>query len=157
MKLSLLAIPLVLLSASPSQEEKQPIIYVKHLVPPRGYPPLARQTRLRGAIVVKLTIASDGKVLGTESTPGDKDTSGFQLLRDDAEKLVKKWTFGCVGCAPNASFEHTMKFNYVLDNEDILPDNWITMELPDEVTMHATPPVIDHGPPPPKKSKKGSN
>ena len=25
-------------------QEKQPIIYVRHLEPPRGYPPLARQT-----------------------------------------------------------------------------------------------------------------
>jgi len=145
------------LKPTPGQDEKHPLIYVKHLMPPRGYPPLARQTRLRGTIVIKLTIASDGTVLEAESAPGDKDTSGFQLLRDDAEKLVKKWTFGCVGCSPNAPFEHTIKFNYVLDTEDILPDNWVTMELPDEVTMHATPSVIDHGDPPAKKSKKGSN
>lgn len=145
------------LKPTPAQDEQHPLIYVKHLVPPRGYPPLARQTRLRGTIVIKLTIASDGTVLEAESIPGDKDTSGFQMLRDDAEKLVKKWTFGCVGCSPNAPFEHTIRFNYVMDTEDILPDNWITIDLPDEVTMHATPPVIDHGPPPPKKSKKGSN
>jgi hypothetical protein len=145
------------LAPTAPQDEKHPLIYVKHLVPPRGYPPLARQTRLRGTIVIKLTINSDGTVLSMDSAPGDKNTTGFQILRDDAEKLVKKWTFGCVGCLPNAPFAHTIKFNFVLDNEDILPDNWITMDLPDEVTMHATPTVIDHGPPPPKKSKKGSN
>jgi hypothetical protein len=145
------------LKPTPAQDQKPRIIYVKHLAPPRGYPPLARQTRLRGTIVIKLTIASNGMVLSTESAPGDKDTTGFQILRDDAEKLVKNWTFGCVGCAPDVPFEHTIRFNYVLDNEDILPDNWITIELPDEVTMHASPPVIDHGGLPPKKSRKGSN
>ena len=154
MKLSLLAIPLVLLSASLPQAEKRPIIYVKHLVPPRGYPPLARQTRLRGTIVITLTIASDGTVLGTQSSPEDKDTTGFQILRDDAERLVKKWTFGCVGCPPNAPFEHTIKFNYRIDNEDVLPDNWILMDLPDQVTIYTGPAMIDHGGPPPKSSKK---
>jgi hypothetical protein len=147
----------MLTPAPQAQDEKQRIIYVKHLVPPHGYPPLARQTRLRGTILIKLTIAADGTVLNRESTPGDKDTTGFQLLRDDAEKLVKKWTFGCVGCPPNAPFEHTIKFNYRLDNEDVLPDNWITMDLPDEVTIYTSPVMIDHGGPPPKKSKKGSN
>jgi outer membrane biosynthesis protein TonB len=141
----------------PPQDEKQRIIYVKHLVPPRGYPPLARQARLRGTIAIKLTIAVDGTVLSTESAPGDKDTTGFQILRDDAEKLVKRWTFGCVGCPPNAPFKHAIKFNYRLDNEDVLPDNWIMMDLPDEVTISTSPVMIDHGGPPPKSSKKGNH
>src|SRR6266436_2187532 len=114
-------------ASTAAQEEKHPLIFVKHLVPPRGYPPLARQTRLRATLVINLTIASDGTVLSTQSAPGDKDATGFQILRDDAEKLVKKWTFGCVECPPNAPFEHTMKFNYRIDNEDVLPDNWVNM------------------------------
>ena len=144
------------LASTAAEDEKRPLIYVKHLVPPRGYPPLARQTRLGGTIVIKLMIASDGTVLSTQSAPGDKDTTGFQLLRDDAEELVKKWTFGCVGCPSNSAFEHTIKFKYWLDNEDILPDNWITMDLPDEVTITASPPVCDHCPLP-KSSKKGNH
>jgi TonB-like protein len=137
--------------------EDRPIIYVKHLEPPLRYPPLARVTRLSGTIVIKLMIAADGTVLSTESTRGDKDTTGFEILRDDAEKLIKKWTFGCVGCPPNAAFEHTIKFKYGLDNEDLLPDNRVVMNLPDEVAIFANPPVIDHGGPPPKKPKRGSN
>jgi hypothetical protein len=139
-----------------TQEAKQPIIYVRHLEPPRGYPPLARQTRLGRTIVIRLTIAADGTVLSTESSPGDRDTTGFPILRSDAEKLVKRWTFGCVGCPSNSPFEHTIKFKYRLDNEDVLPDNWITMDLPDEVTITASPPVCDHCPSP-KSSKKGNH
>ena len=137
-------------------QEKHPIIYVRHLEPPRGYPPLARQTRLSGTIMIRLTIAADGTVLSTESSPGDGDTRGFPILRGDAEKLVKRWTFGCVGCPSNSPFEHTIKFKYRLDNEDVLPDNWITMDLPDEVTITASPPVCDHCPSP-KSSKKGNH
>jgi hypothetical protein len=145
------------LASTAAQDEKHPIIYVKHLVPPRGYPPLARQTQLRGTIVIKLTVAPDGTVFSTQSTPGDKDATGFQILRDDAEKLVKKWTFGCVGCPPNTSFEHAMRFNYQIDHEDVLPDNWLMMDLPDQVTISTSPVMIDHGGPPPKSSKKGSH
>ncbi len=144
------------LASTAAQDEKQPIIYVRHLEPPRGYPSLARQARLAGTIMIRLTIAADGTVLSTESSPGDRDTTGFPILRSDAEKLVRKWTFGCVGCPPNSPFEHTIKFKYWLDSEDILPDNWITMDLPDEVTITASPPVCDHCPLP-KSSKKGTH
>jgi hypothetical protein len=147
-KFSLVAASLVLISAMPAPQQNQPIIiYVKHLVPPRGYPSLARQTRLHGTIAIELTIAADGTFLNAESAPGDNDTIGFPILRDDAEKLVRKWTFGCVGCPPSTPFEHTIRFNYRLDNEDILPDNWVVMNLPDEVTMTASPPECDHCPP----------
>jgi hypothetical protein len=144
------------LASTAAQDEKQPIIYVRHLESPRGYPSLARQARLAGTIMIRLTIAADGTVLSTESSPGDRDTTGFPILRSDAEKLVRKWTFGCVGCPPNSPFEHTIKFKYWLDSEDILPDNWITMDLPDEVTITASPPVCDHCPLP-KSSKKGTH
>ena len=50
-------------ASTAAQEEKQPTIYVKHLEPPLRYPPLARQTRLSGTIVMKLTIGKDGTVL----------------------------------------------------------------------------------------------
>src|SRR5271168_1225176 len=85
-------------ASTATEEEKQPIVYVKHLEPPLHYPPLARQTRMSGTILMKLKIAVDGSVLAVESSPGDSRTVGFVILRDDAEKVVKTWTFGCVGC-----------------------------------------------------------
>jgi len=59
-----------------AEEEKQPIVYVKHLESPVRYPPLARQTRSTGTIVIKLMIGADGTVLKTESSVGDKTRSG---------------------------------------------------------------------------------
>jgi len=144
-------------ASTTAQDEKRPIIYVKHLVPPRGYPPLARQTRVSGTIVMKLKIAPNGMVLAVESEPSHAANKVLAMLRDDAEKTVNKWTFGCVGCPPDLSFEHTIRFNYRLDYEDVLPDNWVTMDLPDEVTISASPPMVNPGGATPKTSKKESN
>jgi hypothetical protein len=103
-----------------------------------------------------MTIAADGTVSNAESSVGDKDTTGFDILRGDAERIVRTWTFACVGCPANAPFEHTIKFNYRLDNEGLLPDNRVVMNLPDEVTIFTGPTVIDHGPDT-KTSKKGTH
>jgi hypothetical protein len=156
MKLSLVAMLLGFFSSILPQAEKQPIIYVKHLEPPIHYPPLARQTRLSGIIVMKLKIGADGAVLAIESSPGDSRTQGFGILRDDAEKVVKTWTFGCVGCPPDAPFEHTLRFHYSMDDQNVVQENRVIMNLPDELTIYTTAVVIDHGPDV-KTSKKRSN
>ncbi len=104
-----------LITSTASQDEKHPIIYVNHLEPPY-YPPLARQTRVHGTVAMKLKIGVDGRVLGIESEPMDTPKAAFAMLKDHAEKSIKTWTFGCVGCSPDAPFEHIIKFAYVLDN-----------------------------------------
>jgi TonB family protein len=139
-----------LTGSTAAQEAKQPIIYVKHLEPPLRYPPLARMTRVHGTVVMKLTISADGTVLAIESE------SALAIFKDDAEKIVKTWTFGCAGCPPNAPFEHTVRFNYKLVDEISSLDR-VVMNLPDEVTISTGPVVVDHGGPPPKTSKKGSH
>ena len=138
------------------QEEKRPIIYVKHLEPPRLYPALARQTRVEGTIVIKLMIDADGTVLGTESSRGDASTTGFDILKGDAEKIVKTWTFGCIGCPPNAPFEHTVRFKYQLDYQDTLPNDRVVMNLPDEMTI-STSTEVTYPCPDTKSSKKRSH
>ena len=143
-------------SALTSADEEQPIVYVKHLESPVRYPPLARQTRITGTIVIQLTIAADGTVLKTESSVGDKNTKGFDLLKDDAERIVKAWTFGCAGCSPNASFEHTIKFIYRQEDSFATPSLRVEMNLPGEVTITANSEQCDHCPPA-KPSKKGRN
>jgi hypothetical protein len=151
-KLSLLVVFLALLSARLSQEEKHPIIYVKHLESPVRYPSLARQTRMSGTILVKLTIAADGIVLKTESSVGDKNTVGFDLLKDDAERIVKSWTFGCAGCSPSTPFEHTIKFVYKIEQEVTAPSLRVVMNLPDEIAISTD----DYVAQPSKSSRKGS-
>jgi hypothetical protein len=135
------------------EEQKQPIVYVKHLESPVRYPPLARQTRVSGTIVIKLTIAADGTVLKTESSPGDKHTVGFGLLKDDAERIVKTWTFGCAGCPPDAPFEHAIKFIYKVENEMTAPRLRVVMNLPEEVTLSTDAVLVQ----PSNTSKKGSH
>ena len=130
------------------QEDKEPIVYVKHLEPPLHYPLLARQARMTGTIVIKLKVAADGTVSSTESSPGDKNTIGFNVLRADAETLVKTWTFGCVGCAPDAPFEHAIRFRYALDDFPTVQDQIrVTMNLPNEVVIIGQPFPCDHCPP----------
>ena len=131
-----------------AQEEKKPIVYVKHLEPPLHYPPIARGARLHGTFFVKLTIAADGAVLAIQSSPPDAQTVGYPLLRDETEKFMKKWTFGCVNCSPNVPYEKTIKFTYRLEGEGVsYDDTRVVMELPDEVTITVSPPECDHCPP----------
>jgi len=133
--------------STPDQEEK-PIIYVKHLEPPLHYPAVARAAQLQGTVIVKLTITADGAVLTAESS------SGYPLLRDETEKLVKKWTFGCANCSPRVPYEKTIKFIYRLEGEGIsYDDSRVVMDLPDVVTVTASPRECDHCPR--KKSTPG--
>jgi len=144
-----------LLPTELAQEERHPIIYVRHLEPPY-YPPLARMMRVHGTILMKLRVGVDGKVLTTESESSDVAKSGFTMLKGNAEKIVKTWTFGCVGCPPDTPFAHTVRFTYLLDDHSPPSTSKVVMDLPDEVTMSTGPVLIDHGGPA-RNSKKGSN
>jgi TonB family protein len=142
-----------LIAPASYREEKQPIIYVKHLELPH-YPPLARQTRLGGTVVMKLKIAADGTVLGVESSASSPSTSSehlLELFKDDAEKTVRTWTFGCAGCPPNAPYEHILKFNYKLGDSMKFhePDRFV-IDLPDELAISIAPIMLDTD-----KSSKG--
>ena len=134
-----------------AEERKWPIVSVKHLESPARYPPLARQTRVSGTIVIKLKIAADGAVLKTESSLEGKNIG---VLREDAERIVKTWTFGCAGCPPDAPFEHTIKFIYKLENAMTAPRLRVVMNLPDEVTLSTDDTVFVQ---PSNTSKKGSH
>ena len=137
-----------------AQEEKQPIVYVKHLEPPLRYPPAARAAQLHGTIVVKLTISADGTVLGTVSSPGDTQMAGYPLLRDETERLLKRWTFACANCSSTASYEKTIRFTYRLEGEGIsYDDTRVVMDLPDQVTITASPRECDHCSPKKKDNK----
>jgi hypothetical protein len=154
-KFGLVMMSLVPIPSFRAQQEKQPIIYVKHLEPPY-YPPLARVTRVSGTVVMKLGIGADGKVLTVDSESSNVAKPPSKILKNDAEKYVKTWTFGCVGCPPDAPFEHTIKFEYSLDDNLPPSTSKTVMNLPDEVTMSCGPTIIDHGPDT-KISKKRSH
>jgi hypothetical protein len=98
-------------------------------------------------------MAADGTVLTTGSSVGDKNTIGFDLLKDDAERIVKAWTFGCAGRSPTAPFGHTIKFIYKQEDNFTVPSFRVVMNSPDEVTV-STDAVLAQ---PSKNSKKGSH
>jgi TonB family protein len=130
-----------------SQGSIQPVIYVKHLAPPPSYPPLARSIHSQGTVVLKLRIAPDGKVLSVEAALPEDNVVGFPILRDSAENLVKNWTFGCANCGRNEPFEQTIRFEYKLRDGGIpYDDSTVVMNLPNEVTVTATPVQCDHCP-----------
>ncbi|MGB6685888.1 MAG: hypothetical protein WBH24_19715, partial [Candidatus Acidiferrum sp.] len=85
-----------------------------------------------------------------------KNTVEFGLLKDDAERIVKTWTFGCAGCPPDAPFEHTIKFVYKQEDSFTAPSLRVVMNLPGEVTITTNSVQCDHCPPA-KPSKKGSH
>jgi TonB-like protein len=136
-----------------AQEDRR-IIYVKHLEPPLHYPLVARATQVQGTVIMTLTIAPNGTVLSTESVPGDLRAIGHPLLRDETEQLVKKWTFGCVNCVAGASYQCAIKFVYRFEGEGIsYDDTKVVMDLPEEVTITASPRECDHCPPKKKDNK----
>jgi hypothetical protein len=108
---------------------------------------------------MKLMIAADGTVLSVKSV-SSSDTKNIQglldMFREDAERTIKTWTFGCAGGPPNAPYEHIIKFNYKHDDSMHFdePDRFV-MELPDEVVISTAPIMIGRGGPA-KKSKKGN-
>jgi hypothetical protein len=134
-----------------AQLKKDPLVYVKHMEPPLKYPALARQAQLQGTVILKLKISRDGKVLSAEPSTEDFLLSQHPFLQWTTAELVKKWTFGCFECLENDTYEHVIRFVYKLEGQPKqFDDTSVIMELPNEVTMTASPPLCDHCPPPPK-------
>jgi hypothetical protein len=149
MKFLLLSIGLLTCCATAfGQSEKPRLVFVRHLEPPAGYENLARQARIQGTVVAKLTIASDGSVLRSAvSWDGDPalQKTGLGLLGKMTTELVNKWTFGCFDCLPGESYEHTIRFVFKIEgNPQPYPTSKVSMDLPNEVTITTTPPTIEH-------------
>jgi TonB family protein len=71
------------------QESMSPSIAEQHLLEhaPPAYPPLAIAARVRGAVVLDITIGKDGSVEDV------KVVSGHPLLVKNAIEAVKRWTY----------------------------------------------------------------
>ena len=140
------------LSTVDAQPQVPARVCVRHLAPPTRYPIVARLARLQGTVVEKLKIAADGSVVEAVVEAEDPLLTAHPILQSETQQLVRKWRFECLSCAPGVAFEHVIKFNYRLEGEDAqFDDTRVTLELPDEVTIVARPPVCDHCPPPKKK------
>jgi len=65
------------------------------------YPPLARQTRTQGVVVVRVKLDSDGRVVEAHAV------SGHALLMPDSIANAKKWRF-----QPNAQRAAVIVYNF---------------------------------------------
>jgi Gram-negative bacterial TonB protein C-terminal len=95
------------------------------------YPPLARQTRIQGDVLVKIT--TDG-----ESVRAAEAEAGHPLLRGAAEDNVKTWKF--VAHAPG-TFHVTFRYKLLSGKVDVE-----FLESPAIVEIEAAPPemIIDY-------------
>jgi glyoxylase-like metal-dependent hydrolase (beta-lactamase superfamily II) len=83
-------------------------------------------------------------------TPENSGTStrGFPLLVESATQSVQKWTFGCMNCKGSEPFETRIQFKFQLRDGAEVPydDTTLAMDLPDTVTITASPRECDHCP-----------
>ena len=154
MSYKLLLVPLLSLLCTANAQVERPVrVCIRHMTVPARYPVIARGASLQGTVVVKLKISADGIVAEAIADSEDPLLIAHPLLQSEALKLVRKWTFECESCAPGLAFEHVIRFNYRLEGEAIDYDNaTIALELPNEVTIPASPMLCDHCPRPNKKN-----
>jgi hypothetical protein len=102
--------------------QEKPLVVVKHFKK-MEYPTLARQARLQGSISIHLTISSVGKVVDAQASTDDKLLRDHPLLQSETVKLVRKWTFGCVNCAPKADYDDVLIFVFRLEGPETGPNS----------------------------------
>jgi len=100
-----------------------------------SYPPLARQARIAGTVVVQVSVASDGKVDHVEVL------KGHPLLRGAVEESVKKWTFSPQAGEPRR-FELQCEFAS-LETVSPTPRQTLRVVEPFHLLVLASPPIVE--------------
>jgi len=75
------------------------------------YPPLARQARITGDVVLSLHVRQDGSIESAEVV------SGHPMLKDAAPNSAKNSEFQCHGCG-DAITDYSMTYTFGLTNDD---------------------------------------
>jgi hypothetical protein len=110
---------------------------------------------LHGTVVVKLTIGTDRVILQAESSLQGSTVVGFGLSEMRLKRL-EEMDIRVRVLLIGRPYVHTIRFHYVLEGDGIsYDDTRVAMQLPDEVTITASPRDRDHWPPP-ARSKKPS-
>jgi TonB family protein len=129
--------------------QTQPPICPKHIESPT-YPPLARQTRLMGEVILSVTVDAEGKVQGVMTLPGSANRQAPKLLRDSAVENMQHWTFSKPPAAP-----YTEVIVYDYEDDPSLPPSGgpkglpvltkVVFDLPDHVRISMNEPIIESG------------
>ena len=123
-----LLIALLLLTVFPQTQPRFPI-HVESLI----YPPLARQARITGDVVLLAHIGPDGRV----SIPIRK--SGHPLLLQAAEDNLKTWKFQ-IGENQEMKIKYHFKFS---EQSSASAEMECAFDLPDSVTISSPPPPVE--------------
>jgi Gram-negative bacterial TonB protein C-terminal len=139
---------LAILFAADTQAQDPAQVCIRHLVSPTRYPVVARQARIQGTVTASVRIGPHGVLREVVVAAVDPVLVAHPILQDDTQRILSLWSFECHSCASGNSFEHLIKFTYRLEGEDApYDDTKVIMDLPDQVTIIARPPLCDHCPP----------
>ena len=111
----------------------RPDLHLTHAEPVL-YPPLARQTRISGTVVAKVSVANEGRVDKVEIV------SGHPLLQQTVVDNLKKWTFSPQPGEPR-TFELRCEFGLLEAASPSPRQGFIVME-PLHLKILASPPVM---------------
>lgn len=108
---------------------------VKDLAVPY-YAPLARMARAQGKVVLDIQVLADGHV-------GDVKASGaVPLLQEEAEKNIRKWTFGNFPPGSKFPIRHRIVYVYRLEGKPTFASECTyVLHLPDYVEIVTQPPA----------------
>lgn len=100
------------------------------------YAPLARMARLQGKVVLDIQVLADGHV-------GDVKASGAEpLLQQEAEKNIRKWTFGNLPQGSKFPIYHRIVYVYRLEGKPTFANEYTyVFHLPDYVEIVTQPPA----------------
>jgi TonB family protein len=116
MRIALVALSMLLIGMSLAQnttlpERKDFNVILEELSPP-VYPPLARQARIRGDVVVKMGIRKDGSVASQQVI------DGHPILKPAAIASIQKSRFVCSGCSEDVT-SYSLTYTFSLrENRD---------------------------------------
>jgi TonB family protein len=116
---------------------------VVHLESPT-YPEVARQARIQGSVRARIRVSAAGTVIGMEID------GGHQLLKEEVERNVAKWTFRVEN---ESTVEVIYEFRLTPPELPYKPDVEVSFDLPSKVTIvsHAPVPIKDGTPIPQKR------
>jgi hypothetical protein len=118
-------------------------------MPDPDYPLTARIKGVQGLVEVTVVIGSDGRVISATAKGSD------QLLIEAARQNALAWVFKPFSSDLQARTTHIISYSYKLEGRPSFVDRapMIDRDLPNSITVRATPIVSDFPPPLPDKPK----
>lgn len=131
---------LLLASSIVSFGRDQPALTPKHIEAPADVS-VAEVARVRGKVVVQVTIDGDGRVTDAKAVP-NQEGSKIPLLEHNSILNVQKWTFEK---PPSSPYTETITYDYEFDESLRSGETRVTFDLPNRVNISTHMPIRDSG------------